>query len=55
MRILIAADGPNITSGYGNIARNLGKQYSKKGHDVAFLSFQLLGGPVKEYETGLPI
>ena len=55
MRILIVADGPNITSGYGNIARNLGKQYSKKGHDIAFLSFQLLGGPVKEYETGLPI
>lgn len=55
MRILIATDGPNINSGYGNIAKNLAKQFKSKGHDVAFLSFQLLGGPVKEYETELPI
>jgi len=43
LRILIISDGPNIMTGYGQIARQFGKYLSKAGAEVAFGSLQQMG------------
>lgn len=44
MRLLIASDGPNITTGYGQIARQLAKYLMRAGgFEVAFASLQQMG------------
>ncbi|MEM1944141.1 MAG: glycosyltransferase family 4 protein [Nitrososphaerota archaeon] len=46
MRILIISDGPQITTGYGVIAKSFGKYLSRKGFDVLFGSLQNMGEPL---------
>lgn len=47
MRLLIVSDGPNITTGYGNIAKSFAKYLLRRGGvEVAFGSLQQLGGPL---------
>ncbi|MEM4154984.1 MAG: glycosyltransferase family 4 protein [Candidatus Caldarchaeum sp.] len=46
MRILLLSDGPQITTGYGIIARNFGKYLRRKGFEVFFGSLQNLGEPL---------
>ena len=47
MKIAILSDGPNINSGYGIVARNLGIGLKELGYDVKYVSFQHAGNPVK--------
>jgi glycosyltransferase involved in cell wall biosynthesis len=44
MRVLIISDGPNIMTGYGQIARGFGKYLARSGVDIAFGSLQQMGG-----------
>lgn len=44
-RIIFLSDSPLITTGYGVAAKNLGKQFRRMGHDVAFVAFTHAGSP----------
>ncbi|MEM2233828.1 MAG: glycosyltransferase family 4 protein [Nitrososphaerota archaeon] len=47
MRVLLISDGPNITTGYGNIAYYLAKYLLRiRGVEVVFGSLQQLGSPL---------
>jgi glycosyltransferase involved in cell wall biosynthesis len=45
-RVTILSDVPQATTGYGVISFGLGKYLRRKGHDVSFIGFQHVGGPV---------
>ena len=47
MKVLIISDGPNITTGYGNIAKQFAKYLLRRGGvEIAFGSLQQLGSPL---------
>ena len=46
MKVAILSDSPNVSSGYGNLARTLGHALKGEGFDVRFISFQHSGAPV---------
>ncbi|MEM3656238.1 MAG: glycosyltransferase family 4 protein [Thermoprotei archaeon] len=46
MRVAILSDNPTVSTGYGNVARNLAVNLVALGHEVSVAGFQYAGAPI---------
>lgn len=46
LRIVLMGDGPQFSTGYSVIIKNLAREFTKRGLEVAFMSLQTQGAPL---------